>query len=158
MMTTATAPARLPGVRLVQGSWSELRPDAEPVRRAVFIREQGCSEESEWDELDAVSLHCVAYLGEQAVATGRLLPDCRIGRMAVLVPQRRHGIAGMILEHLVAVAAARGASTVVLHAQVAVRDFYRHHGFVAEGDNFLEEDIEHVLMRRCVAVERGEVK
>lgn len=136
------------GLRLELGSWDDLRIAAEPVRRAVFIREQGCSEESEWDELDAVSLHCVAYRDDQAVGTGRLLPEFTIGRMAVAMAHRRRGIASLILERLVAVAAERGARTVVLHAQVAVLDFYHRHGFAAEGEEFLEEGIAHLLMRR----------
>lgn len=139
-----------PDLRLALGSWDELRGSAEPVRRAVFIHEQGCSEESEWDELDAVSLHCVVFRGDQAVGTGRLLPEFRIGRMAVVTAHRRSGIASLILERLVAVAAERGARTVVLHAQVAVLDFYLRHGFAAEGEEFLEEGIVHLLMRRAL--------
>ncbi len=138
----------LAGLRLELGSWHDLRTAAEPVRRAVFIHEQGCSEESEWDEFDAVSLHCVAYHGDEAVGTARLLPELRIGRMAVAMAHRRRGIAGLILERLVAVAAERGARTVVLHAQVAVLGFYHRHGFAAEGEEFFEEGIAHLLMRR----------
>ncbi len=143
-----TAAQELPKLRLELGSWNDLRTAAESVRRAVFIHEQGCSEESEWDELDAVALHCVAYRGAEAVGTARLLPDFRIGRMAVALSHRHRGIAGLILERLVAVAAERGARTVVLHAQVAVLDFYHRHGFAAEGEEFLEEGIVHLLMRR----------
>ncbi|MBW6493433.1 MAG: GNAT family N-acetyltransferase [Burkholderiaceae bacterium] len=143
-----TGAEELPGLRLELGSWNDLRPAAELVRRAVFIHEQGCSEESEWDELDAVSLHCVAYRGDEAVGTARLLPELRIGRMAVAMSHRRRGIASLILERLIAVAAERGARTVVLHAQVAVLDFYHRHGFVAEGEEFFEEGIAHLLMRR----------
>jgi predicted GNAT family N-acyltransferase len=68
--------------------------------------------------------------------------------MAVAMAHRRRGIASLILERLVAVAAERGARTVVLHAQVAVLDFYHRHGFVAEGEEFFEEGIAHLLMRR----------
>ena len=151
---SASVATGLPGLRLELGSWDELRAAAEPVRRAVFIKEQGCSEESEWDELDDPSLHCVAFLDAEPIGTGRLLPENRIGRMAVTVPYRRHGVASVILEELVAVAAQRGAREVVLHAQVAVLDFYRRHGFVEEGAEFSEEGIAHLLMRR--SLDQGE--
>ena len=135
-------------LRLVLGAWAELREDAEPVRRAVFVHEQGCDETREFDVFDAASLHCVAYRGEEPVGTGRLLPAGRIGRMAVTAAHRRRGIASRILERLVAAAAARGDAQLVLHAQVAVADFYRRHGFRSEGKHFDEEGIAHVVMRR----------
>lgn len=137
-----------PVLRLVLGSWEELREDAEPVRRAVFVHEQGCDETREWDESDAASLHCVAYRGDEPVGTARLLPAGRIGRMAVFAAHRRRGFASRILERLVAAAAARGDLQLVLHAQVAAADFYRRHGFRSEGNRFDEEGIAHVLMRR----------
>lgn len=135
-------------LRLVLGAWDEMRADAEPVRRAVFVHEQGCTEASEWDEFDAVSVHCVAYAGNEAVGTGRLLPAAKIGRMAVVAAHRHRGFASRILQRLLAAAVERGDAAIVLHAQVAVIDFYRRHGFHAEGDQFLEEGIPHVVMRR----------
>ena len=43
------------------GLWSELKLDAEKIRRQVFIQEQSILEQDEWDALDAVSLHFVVY-------------------------------------------------------------------------------------------------
>ena len=43
------------------GVWSELKLDAEKIRRQVFIQEQSILEQDEWDALDAVSLHFVVY-------------------------------------------------------------------------------------------------
>jgi predicted GNAT superfamily acetyltransferase len=74
------------------GPWSQLQADAAPVRRAVFVQEQGIDEALEWDDADALSLHAVAYQGAQAIGTGRLLPDARIGRMAVLPEFRNKGV------------------------------------------------------------------
>ena len=36
------------------GVWSELKLDAEKIRRQVFIQEQSIPEQDEWDALDAV--------------------------------------------------------------------------------------------------------
>ncbi|HPU54462.1 MAG TPA: GNAT family N-acetyltransferase, partial [Burkholderiaceae bacterium] len=69
-------------VRLVMGTWEELEAHAGAVRTEVFVREQAIPEALEWDEHDAISQHCVAFLGTSAVGTGRLLGDGRIGRMA----------------------------------------------------------------------------
>ncbi|HUG78190.1 MAG TPA: GNAT family N-acyltransferase, partial [Burkholderiales bacterium] len=69
-------------------SWESAREQAVPLRFAVFVQEQGVPVEIELDELDAGCLHALAFQGNRAVGTGRLLPDGHIGRMAVLKPWR----------------------------------------------------------------------
>lgn len=65
--------------------WDEAEPLVMPVRTEVFVVEQGVPEEIERDALDAVCRHAIARdAGGRVVATGRLLPDGHIGRMAVL--------------------------------------------------------------------------
>ena len=132
------------------GDWSELGRDAGPIRTNVFVREQGVPEELEWDENDPASLHCVVYEGGEAIATGRLLPDGHIGRMAVLPSWRRSGVGGQILERLVALARERGDRVVRLHAQQYVETFYRSHRFITEGEPFMEAGIPHVAMHRVL--------
>lgn len=41
-----------------------------------------------------------------------------------------------------------GFRNAILHAQVATRSFYAALGFVAEGPEFVEAGIPHVLMRK----------
>ena len=43
-----------------------------------------------------------------------------------------------------------GLAEAILHAQTYVKDFYARHGYVEEGDLFIEADIEHVLMRKTL--------
>jgi predicted GNAT family N-acyltransferase len=133
------------------GDWRSLGDDAGRVRRAVFVAEQGIPAELEWDEWDAQSVHAVLDRDGAPVATGRLLPDGHIGRMAVLASVRRQGLGALILERLVACAAARGDTEVELSAQSYVCDFYAAHGFVAEGDEYLDVGIPHRRMRRSIA-------
>ena len=131
---------------VVVGNWARLGPDASAVRTEVFVQEQKIPAELEWDEGDAHCLHCVVYLEGQAVGTGRLLPDAHIGRMAVLASQRRHGIGAMILRELMTAGWARGEKRLELSAQSYVAVFYARHGFVAQGDEFMEAGIPHVRM------------
>ncbi len=132
-------------------SWNVLGSLAGPIRHEVFCLEQNIPAELEWDEMDQVSLHAIARdAGGTACGTGRLLPDGHIGRMAVRRSARGSGVGGRILEALVAVAASRGVPAVVLHAQTAVGGFYRKHGFVREGEEFVEAGILHVTMRRAL--------
>lgn len=142
-------------VQIVMLDWAEAGPQVMPLREAVFVVEQGVPAELERDAFDAACRHAVARApGGGVVATGRLLPDGHVGRMAVAAAWRRQGIGGRILDALVREAGARGLSEVVLHAQVHAEDFYRRHGFVPEGAIFLEAGIAHRLMRRPTSAAR----
>lgn len=129
--------------------WREAAPLAAPLRQRVFVIEQGVPPELEMDELDAVCRHAIARnVAGKVIATGRLLPDGHIGRMAVEAAWRKRGVGGVVLEALVAEAAARGMREVALNAQVHAEPFYRRHGFAAEGEVFMEAGIAHRTMRR----------
>ncbi|MHB1374092.1 MAG: GNAT family N-acetyltransferase [Thauera sp.] len=145
---------RLPGqvsVELEVADWARAEALVMPVRTAVFVVEQGVPESIERDAMDALSRHAIARdSGGVVVATGRLLPDGRIGRMAVLAPLRGTGMGGAVLQALMAEAVRLGMLEVVLNAQVHALDFYRRHGFVEHGDVFLEAGIEHRAMRRSL--------
>lgn len=134
--------------RIVIGDWHDLREDAQRLRIEVFVIEQGVPIELEWDEGDEVSIHAVAYdEAGQAIATGRLLPDGHIGRMAVSHAVRGKGIGSQVLKALLAEAAREGHTELVLHAQLHAWTFYARHGFVAEGEEFMEAGIPHRRMR-----------
>jgi len=133
-------------IHITIGNWETQSVDAQAVRENVFIIEQNIPIELEWDEMDAVSLHAIAYKNGKAVGTGRLLPDGHIGRMAVLKTVRGAGIGGQLLQTLMLKAKSRGDDTVVLHAQLHAATFYQRHGFLADGEEFMEAGIPHILM------------
>ena len=85
-----------------------------------------------------------------AVGTGRLLPDGRIGRMAVLKGWRGSGAGSAVLAELLRMAQAAGFRSVVLNAQTHAIGFYARFGFQPEGDVFLEAGIPHRAMRRSL--------
>lgn len=135
-------------LRIVIGAWEQQRQAAAALRQQVFVVEQGVPAELELDEMDAQSLHAVAYQDGVPVATGRLLPDGHIGRMAVRQDARRAGTGSLVLCALMDEARRRGDRDVVLHAQLSARDFYARHGFEPEGEVFMDAGIEHIAMRR----------
>ncbi len=140
-------------LHIVVGDWDSLREDAQRLRIEVFVIEQGVPVELEWDEADAVSLHAVAYdANSEPVATGRLLPDGHLGRMAVSQSMRRQGIGSLLLEALLHEAKRLGHTTLILHAQLYAQAFYQRHGFIAEGAEFIEAGIRHVMMVRRLDV------
>lgn len=135
-------------LRIVLLPWEEARAHAAPIRFTVFVEEQGVPRDIELDEMDDACVHALAFEGETAVGTGRLLPDGHIGRMAVLKQWRGRGIGSRMLERLIEEARSRGDREVALAAQVHAAGFYRAHGFVEEGGEYLEAGIPHQAMRR----------
>jgi predicted GNAT family N-acyltransferase len=129
-------------------AWPEARVAALDIRIEVFVREQGVPMALEHDEWDERSDHALAFDGTIAVATGRLLPDGHIGRMAVRRAWRGQGVGGAVLERMVARAIERELPCVVLHAQLHAADFYRRYGFVETGVPFMEAGIPHIAMTR----------
>jgi predicted GNAT family N-acyltransferase len=129
-------------------SWEEARAQASPIRFTVFCEEQGVPREIELDEHDAVSVHALVFDEGKPVATGRLLPDGHIGRMAVLKDWRNRGLGGLMLQRLIEKARERGDKRIVLSAQVHAVPFYRAHGFVPQGSEYMEAGIRHQEMVR----------
>lgn len=137
--------------RMTVGDWETQRTDAQAVRYEVFVVEQKVPLDMEWDEMDPVCVHAVGYDGQgAAIATGRLLPDGHIGRMAVKASMRGRGIGSMILNALVEEARKRGHQAVMLNAQTHAEPFYARYGFVREGEEFMEAGIPHIHMRRTL--------
>ncbi|MGO4330044.1 GNAT family N-acetyltransferase [Cupriavidus sp. 2TAF22] len=131
--------------------WSEVRETARAIRYAVFVEEQGVPVELEWDEWDDVSWHALALAGDgSALATGRLLPDGHIGRMAVLKAARGTGVGAKVLEALMAKAVELGYPELVLSAQSHAAPFYARVGFEQVGEPFDEVGIPHVEMRKSL--------
>lgn len=139
-------------LRVQLGLWSDLRDQASAIRFEVFVEEQQVPIAEELDAMDAECLHALAFSQQGvAIATGRLLPDGHIGRMAVRLSERKKGVGAAVLKTLIEAAEARGFKEVVLGAQLHARGFYLKQGFVEFGDVFLDANIEHVMMRKELA-------
>ena len=125
--------------------------DLRHVRETVFVAEQQVPIEEEWDELDPQCRHVLARdLQDQPIGTGRLTPERKIGRMAVLREWRGRGVGDALLVALIDQARTLGWTEVSLNAQVSAESFYARHGFEPYGDRFMEAGIEHQAMRRTL--------
>jgi predicted GNAT family N-acyltransferase len=122
------------------------------LRIRVFCGEQGVSEEEERDELDDEATQVVALDDSGVIATCRLryLEDgaCKLERMAVERRLREHGVGGRLLAGAEAEAREHGSSEMVLNAQRRAEPFYASHGYLAEGESFVEAGIQHIKMRK----------
>ncbi len=135
-------------MRVELGSWEALRDEALAVRYTVFVDEQKVPVEMEIDEQDAVSVHALARDDAgRVIATGRLLPDGHIGRMAVLASARGSGVGSAVLLALMDEARRRGHRQTMLSAQTHAVPFYRRHGYDTEGEVYDDCGIPHIMMR-----------
>ena len=134
-------------------------PEIAGLRTRVFVDEQGVPPELEHDGADATAVHVLSRDDAgRVVATGRLLvdgPTARIGRMAAAAGVRGSGHGTAVLAELHRQAVDRGATEVVLHAQLPARRFYERAGYTAVGDVYEEAGIAHVTMRRRVGEGRA---
>jgi predicted GNAT family N-acyltransferase len=137
-----------PDFRVRLADWRDASAILTRIRTTVFVEEQNVPADLEMDGRDPECAHALAESATgEAIGTGRLMPDGRIGRMAVLAPWRGRGVGAALLEALMAEAKRRGFRETYLHAQSSARDFYARHGFLAEGEEYLEAGIVHIGMR-----------
>lgn len=140
-----------PGPRFTikPANWSTDAATLCAIRLKVFVEEQNVPLELEWDGEDERCEHALAYATDGApIGTGRLLPDGRIGRLAVYKEWRGQGAGTALLEYFLELARGKGFTAVSLHAQTRARAFYAKRGFVAHGDEFMDAGIPHIEMSR----------
>ncbi len=135
--------------------WDAARDAARPIRRIVFIEEQGVPQELEWDEYDEPGLHVLVFEADGgAIATARLSPrgggTCYFNRLAVLKAWRGRGVGRLLMQTLLDQAQRLAQTDLVLHAQTVATSFYEKFGFVGKGEPFFEAGIEHLTMRRSL--------
>jgi predicted GNAT family N-acyltransferase len=134
------------------GTWDEFEDAATAVRTAVFVEEQGVSEDEELDGKDSDAVQFLARDGEYPVGTARLrFPESAVGkveRVAVRESYRGDGVGAALMRAVDDAARDDGATTLTLHAQTHVEPFYEQLGYETVSDEFEEAGIPHVEMRK----------
>lgn len=125
-------------------------PEIKRIRNAVFTHEQSIDEAIDFDGQDATAVHVLVRAGQGYVATGRMLSDGHIGRLAVLKEHRGQGLGALAVCALMDEAKRRSMRRVYLGSQKQAVGFYRKLGFCECGEPFVEAGIEHVEMEKAV--------
>lgn len=121
------------------------------LRVDVFVVEQECPyPELDGRDLLPTTVHVWWQPADEVVGYLRLLRDQdgthRIGRVCTTLSARGSGLGALLMkaamEHV-------GDDEAVLEAQTYALNFYARFGFVAEGERYLEDGIEHRTMRRA---------
>ena len=120
----------------------------------MFCGEQGVSPSADRDGRDPEATHVVALDDGRVVGTCRLLfrgTVAQLGRLAVEQDMRRHGLGAQILDEAARASREEGADRIELHAQTYAHELYERGGYEDFGDEFVEEGIAHVAMRKQLA-------
>jgi ElaA protein len=124
------------------------------LRMAVFVGEQGISEDEEIDAYDDVALHLLATDGEMPVGTARLLTSGdtgKIGRVWVAKSHRGTGLGAALIDASLAHFRQDPALTrAYLSAQDYAIPFYEKLGFEAYGAAYDDAGIPHRDMQRAL--------
>jgi predicted GNAT family N-acyltransferase len=132
-------------------SFREAEREIRFIRDIVFGEEQNVAREVDWDGKDSQSIQVVATDDDNnPVGTGRMQPDGKIGRLAVLDSWRGQGTGQKMLRVLVETAEKEDFQEVFLHAQAHAISFYEKCSFHKVGPEFLEAGIPHVKMTRNI--------
>ena len=128
---------------------------ARAIRRRVFVEEQDCDPEEEWDGHDETSRHLLGIVDDTPVATARwrAVPHgeevtAKLERFAVLPAHRGKGSGTQLVEAVLEDAKHAGFDTFVLHSQAHLEDWYEQFGFRSTGQRFEEAGIPHVKMAK----------
>ncbi|NNE96003.1 MAG: GNAT family N-acetyltransferase [Acidimicrobiales bacterium] len=121
------------------------------LRVDVFVVEQNCPyPELDGRDLEPGTTHLWIEVDHEPAATLRLLtdPGCRrIGRVATAAEHRGAGYAATLVQRAIGLT----SDPIELDAQSYLRQWYERFGFVVTGDEFIEDGIAHVPMRREAA-------
>ncbi|STO09146.1 GNAT family N-acetyltransferase [Exiguobacterium aurantiacum] len=135
------------------GQTKALIEQARHVREVVFIEEQGIDPELEYDDLDPVCVHVVGTVDDNPVTTARLRPIedgvGKVERVATLKTARGNGYAQEVMFEIERVANGQGIHTLKLGAQLTALPFYERLGYEPYGDEFLDADIPHRMMKKA---------
>lgn len=135
---------------------------ARSVRERVFIDEQECPPEEEWDGHDDTSRHVLGRVEGTVMATARwrAVPReqdivAKLERFAVLPEYRGQGFGTELVRYVLNDARRAGFDVFVLHAQAQLENWYEELGFQSTGRTFTEANIPHVEMLRRDDAERS---
>jgi len=118
------------------------------IRDQVFVVEQSVPIEIEHDELDELATHILVLLEGSAIATGRMLEDGHIGRIAVLKAHRGKGVGKLIMQKFFDHAKEQKLKKIWLSSQWHAHRFYCNLGFVCIGEQYQEAGIVHIKMTK----------
>ena len=126
------------------------------LRSEVFVVEQKCAyPDLDGQDLEGDTYHLMGWEDDQLMAYLRLLDhesqggDVVIGRVITAPQARGKGVGHEMMEQALKQAEKHWPQVpIYLSAQAHLQGYYGKYGFVVAGEEYLEDDIPHIGMRR----------
>ncbi|WP_342150365.1 GNAT family N-acetyltransferase [Methylorubrum sp. SB2] len=126
------------------------------LRQAIFIVEQNVAY-ADIDGKDLTCAHLVCTFADEVVAYARAVPEglfkpgaVSFGRVTVRHDLRRVGLGkALVARVLERIDTTRGALPIEISSQYYLKTFYASFGFIAYGEQYIEDQISHIAMRRA---------
>ena len=135
--------------------WNELSRkeinDIFSLRSEVFIVEQDCAYQ-DVDGKDEKADHILLSIDEELVGYARVFneniyfKEASFGRAVVKKKDRGEGYGHLIVDKALEHLKESKQSPIKISAQSYLKDFYSSHGFVAKGEEYMEDGIPHTAM------------
>lgn len=139
---------------------SEERLQAYAIRAIVYLGEQQCPWDEEFDGNDDAATQVLGLSGGEPFATARIrwfAGFAKLERLAIRQSFRGRGHGHDLLAYLLAICAEKGFAKAYLHAQARLEPFYARHGFERRGAAFVFSDHHYVEMAASIAPDSGAV-
>jgi len=134
-------------ITIEQIKTGEVLAIAHCIRKEVFVIEQNCPEEIEW-EFEEESTHYIAKVNNVPVGTARWRSTkngIKLERFAVVKNFRKQNVGEALLLKIIE-DTNQFEKKRYLHAQLSAKFFYLKYGLMPIGECFWEGGIEHVKM------------
>ena len=135
--------------------WSELSTkEVENIfslRSEVFIVEQDCVYQ-DIDGKDQKAKHVLGKKNNEIIAYSRIFKpgdyfkEASFGRAVVKKNHRGEGYGHLLVDKSLEHLKSKKQSPIKISAQSYLKEFYASHGFIAKGDEYMEDGIPHTAM------------
>jgi len=142
-------------MKLVIKPWEQLSRkeinDIFSLRSEVFIVEQECAYQ-DVDGKDEIADHVMLHIDNELVGYSRVFPkntyfkEASFGRAVVKKNHRGEGYGHLLVEKSLKHLKEKKQSPIKISAQSYLKDFYSSYGFIAKGDEYMEDGIPHTAM------------
>ncbi|OEJ99483.1 GNAT family N-acetyltransferase [Roseivirga misakiensis] len=125
------------------------------IRTIVFVEEQACPVDEEFDGFDEESVHFIAYIDGKPVGTSRYRTTekgVKLERFAVLKESRGKGTGKRLVQTALSQISAsfEPGTLLYLHAQLDAMPLYARYNFQKIGEQFEEAGIQHFKMEKVL--------
>lgn len=120
------------------------------LRQKIFIIEQECFY-NDFDEKDKDSYHILLMKNNEIISYARIINEnqIKIGRVLTKKEYRNLGLATKTINAAIDFINDKlKEKTIIISAQLYLKDYYSKFGFIAISDIYLEDNIKHIRMEK----------